>query len=260
MKDLTPEHKSAGLIIWVWVGFGRQTFQVRTLEILCTGKVNWLVSEQGVRELGISKLVGIQALRDNLCLGLRRRRQLRPTFWNKAHYQIGRPNIANRAGVLLNDINFDWAYDISDDTFRQKLKKQFNMWYNLMLFDKWIYWHNCTWLNNTCHFGHLSSWMVMWVGLCFFTGIGTPADWMKVECADYWSIAYPWYDFFIPPEASKAGSLETLYRDQAWRHECACHLILLPHQWRLQQNCGFSYQKEIMVLIFLDIYSYKIWV
>lgn len=47
---------------------------------------------------------------------LERRRPLMPKFWNKANYQTGRQTITNRAGVLLNDVNFDWAWNIAVTT------------------------------------------------------------------------------------------------------------------------------------------------
>lgn len=56
-----------------------------------------------------------------------RRRMLRPKFWNKSNYRIGKQALQNRAGELVNDVNFNWSDGISDDALRVNLKRHYQM-------------------------------------------------------------------------------------------------------------------------------------
>jgi len=56
-----------------------------------------------------------------------RRKPKRPKFYNKSDHRIGRQTLCNRAGDLLNNANFDWDCDLTDDAIRKNLKMHFDM-------------------------------------------------------------------------------------------------------------------------------------
>jgi len=56
-----------------------------------------------------------------------RRKPFRPKFFNKADLRIGRQALVNRCDMLMNDLDFDWMIDLTDDMIRRNVKFHLNM-------------------------------------------------------------------------------------------------------------------------------------
>jgi len=52
---------------------------------------------------------------------------MRTKIFSKADLRIGRQSITNRASELMSDADFNWNFEMSDDTTRINVKKHLNM-------------------------------------------------------------------------------------------------------------------------------------
>jgi len=56
-----------------------------------------------------------------------RRKPLRPKFFNKANLRIGRQSLVNRCDIRMNDLEFDWMTNLTDDVIRRNVKLHLKM-------------------------------------------------------------------------------------------------------------------------------------